>query len=152
MKHLLEENIEELARICTTENGKTVGESRAELRRAIENVEVACGIPTLMQGYNLEDVASGIDEMMIRQPLGVTAAIVPFNFPVMIPFWFLPYAIACGNTFILKPSERVPLTSQRVFELMESLKLPAGVLNMVHGGKPVVDALLAHRKFEPSAL
>jgi malonate-semialdehyde dehydrogenase (acetylating)/methylmalonate-semialdehyde dehydrogenase len=144
LKQLLEENIEEIARVCTTENGKTLAESRAELRRAIENVEVACGIPTLMQGYNLEDVASGIDEMMIRQPLGVTVAIAPFNFPVMIPFWFLPYAIACGNTFILKPSERVPLTSQKVFELMEKLKLPPGVLNMVHGGKPVVDALLAH--------
>ena len=124
MKQLLEDHLDEIARICTMENGKTIAESRAEIRRAIENVEVACGIPTLMQGYNLEDVASGIDEMMIRQPLGVTAAIVPFNFPVMIPFWFLPYAIACGNTFILKPSERVPLTSQRVFELMESLKLP----------------------------
>ncbi|MGA2718547.1 MAG: CoA-acylating methylmalonate-semialdehyde dehydrogenase [Candidatus Acidiferrales bacterium] len=144
LKQLLEDNVEEIARICTTENGKTLTESRAELRRAIENVEVACGIPTLMQGYNLEDVASGIDEMMIRQPLGVTAAIAPFNFPVMIPFWFLPYAIACGNTFILKPSERVPLTSQKVFELMEKLKLPPGVVNMVHGGKPVVDALLAH--------
>jgi malonate-semialdehyde dehydrogenase (acetylating)/methylmalonate-semialdehyde dehydrogenase len=144
MKQLLEDNLEEIARICTTENGKTLVESRAELRRAIENVEVACGIPTLMQGYNLEDVASGIDEMMIRQPLGVTAAIAPFNFPVMIPFWFLPYAIACGNTFILKPSERVPLTSQKIFELMEKLKLPPGIVNMVHGGKPVVDALLAH--------
>ena len=144
LKQLLEDHLDELARICTMENGKTIAESRAEIRRAIENVEVACGIPTLMQGYNLEDVASGIDEMMIRQPLGVTVAIVPFNFPIMIPFWFLPYAIASGNTFILKPSERVPLTSQRVFELMESLKLPAGVINMVHGGKPVVDALLAH--------
>src|ERR1700722_8836792 len=121
LKQLLEERVEDLARICTSENGKTLAESRAELRRAIENVEVACGIPTLMQGYNLEDVASGIDEFMIRQPLGVTAAIVPFNFPIMIPFWFLPYAIACGNTFILKPSERVPLTSQRVFELLEEL-------------------------------
>jgi malonate-semialdehyde dehydrogenase (acetylating)/methylmalonate-semialdehyde dehydrogenase len=144
MKQLLEDHIDDIAKICTMENGKTLGESKAELRRAIENVEVACGIPMLMQGYNLEDVASGIDEMMIRQPLGVTAAIAPFNFPVMIPFWFLPYAIACGNTFILKPSEKVPLTSQRVFELLEELKLPAGVLNMVHGGKPVVDALLAH--------
>jgi malonate-semialdehyde dehydrogenase (acetylating)/methylmalonate-semialdehyde dehydrogenase len=144
MKQLLEDHLEELARICTMENGKTLTESRAELRRAIENVEVACGIPTLMQGYNLEDVASGIDEMMIRQPLGVTVAIAPFNFPVMIPFWFLPYAIACGNTFILKPSEKVPLTSQRVFELLEELKLPAGVVNLLHGGKPVVDALLAH--------
>ena len=81
----------------------------------------------MMQGYNLEDVASGIDEMMIRQPLGVTVAITPFNFPAMIPFWFLPYAIACGNTFILKASEKVPLTMQRAFELMEALKLPAGV-------------------------
>ena len=144
MKQLLEDHIEELARICTMENGKTIGESRGELRRAIENVEVACGIPTMMQGYNLEDVASGIDEIMIRQPLGVVAAITPFNFPAMIPFWFLPYAIACGNTFILKPSEKVPLTAQRAFELMETLKLPPGVLNLLHGGKPVVDGLLAH--------
>src|SRR6202522_3318697 len=144
LKQLLEEHVEELAQICTQENGKTLGESRAELRRAIENVEVACGIPTLMQGYNLEDVASGIDEMMIRQPLGVTAAITAFNFPLMIPFWFLPYAIACGNTFILKPSERVPLSSQRVFELMEELHLPPGVLNLLHGGKEVVDGLLQH--------
>src|SRR6202795_3529085 len=144
LKVLLEEHVEELAQICTQENGKTVGESRAELRRAIENVEVACGIPTLMQGYNLEDVASGIDETMIRQPLGVTAAITPFNFPAMIPFWFLPYAIACGNTFILKPSEKVPLTMQRIFEVLEELKLPAGVLNLIHGDKAAVDALLEH--------
>ena len=144
LKQILEDNVEELATICTQENGKTVGESRAEMRRAIENVEVACGIPTMMQGYNLEDVASGIDEMMIRQPLGVTAAITPFNFPAMIPFWFLPYAIACGNTFILKPSEKVPLTMQRAFELMEALKLPAGVLNLIHGDKTAVDVLLEH--------
>ncbi len=144
LKQLLEERVEDLARICTSENGKTLAESRAELRRAIENVEVACGIPTLMQGYNLEDVASGIDEIMIRQPLGVTAAIAPFNFPAMIPFWFLPYAIACGNTFILKPSEKVPLTAQRIFELLEELKLPAGVVNLVHGNRTVVDALLDH--------
>ncbi|MGH9683683.1 MAG: CoA-acylating methylmalonate-semialdehyde dehydrogenase [Candidatus Acidiferrales bacterium] len=144
LKRLLEDHLDELARICTTENGKTLGESRGELRRAIENVEVACGIPTLMQGYNLEDVASGIDEIMIRQPLGVTAAITPFNFPSMIPFWFLPYAIACGNTFILKPSEKVPLTAQRTFEIMQELKLPPGVLNLLHGGKAVVDGLLEH--------
>ncbi|MGH9707062.1 MAG: aldehyde dehydrogenase family protein, partial [Candidatus Acidiferrales bacterium] len=144
LKQLLEDHVEDLARICTQENGKTLGESRGELRRAIENVEVACGIPILMQGYNLEDVASGIDEMMIRQPLGVTAAITPFNFPAMIPFWFLPYAIACGNTFILKPSEKVPLTAQRTFEIMEELHLPPGVLNLLHGGKAVVDGLLAH--------
>jgi malonate-semialdehyde dehydrogenase (acetylating) / methylmalonate-semialdehyde dehydrogenase len=144
LKQLLETHLEELAQICTKENGKTIAESRAELRRAIENVEVACGVPTLMQGYNLEDVASGIDEMMIRQPLGVVAAITPFNFPAMIPFWFLPYAIACGNAFILKPSEKVPLTSQRAFELIEELGLPPGVVNLLHGGKTVVDALLEH--------
>src|ERR1700690_1156765 len=146
LKQLLEENVEEISRICTTENGKTLAESRAELRRAIENVEVACGIPTLMQGYNLEDVASGIDEMMIRQPLGVTAAIAPFNFPVMIPFWFLPYAIACGNTFILKPSERVPLTMRRAFELLEQTGLPKGVVSLVNGGKAAVETLLDHPK------
>ncbi len=117
------------------ENGKTLVESRAELQRGIENVEVACGIPTLMQGYNLEDVASGIDEMMIRQPLGVVAAITPFNFPAMIPLWFLPYAIACGNTFILKPSERVPLTTLKLFELLHETGLPKGVVNLVVGGK-----------------
>src|ERR1700685_112176 len=142
LKQLLEERVEGLARICTLENGKTLSESRGELRRAIENVEVACGIPTLMQGYTLEDVASGIDETMMRQPLGVTAAITPFNFPAMIPFWFLPYAIACGNTFILKASEKVPLTMQRAFELMEALKLPPGVLNLIHGGRAAVDVLL----------
>jgi len=144
LKQLLERHLEELAQICTEENGKTLAESRAELGRTIENVEVACGIPTLMQGYNLEDVAAGIDEVMIRQPLGVVAAITPFNFPAMIPFWFLPYAIACGNTFILKPSERVPLTTQRAFELIEEIGLPPGVVNLVHGGKAVVDGLLEH--------
>ena len=144
LKQLLEDHLEDLARTITLENGKTLAESRGELRRAIENVEVACGIPTMMQGYNLEDVARGIDEIMIRQPLGVVAAITPFNFPAMIPFWFLPYAIACGNTFILKPSERVPLTMRRAFELMESLALPPGVLNLVNGSKTAVDVLLAH--------
>src|SRR6202790_633928 len=142
LKQVLETHLEELAQICTKENGKTIAESRAELRRAIENVEVACGVPTLMQGYNLEDVASGIDEMMIRQPLGVVAAITPFNFPAMIPFWFLPYAIACGNTFILKPSEKVPLTSQRAFELIEGLGLPPGGANLLHGGKTLGAALV----------
>jgi malonate-semialdehyde dehydrogenase (acetylating)/methylmalonate-semialdehyde dehydrogenase len=146
LKHILEAEIEDLARVLTTENGKTFTEAKAELRRAIENVEVACGIPTMMQGYNQEDVARGIDEMMIRQPLGVVAAIVPFNFPGMIPFWFLPYAIATGNTFVLKPSERVPLTMKRAFELMENIGLPKGVVNLVNGGKNVVNALLDHPK------
>src|SRR5712691_13340926 len=146
LKQLFEEHVEDLARFITTENGKTLSEARAELRRAIENVEVACGIPMMMQGYNLEDVARGIDEIMIRQPLGVVAAITPFNFPGMIPFWFLPYAIACGNTFILKPSERVPLTMRFAFELLEQCGLHKGVVNLVNGGKTVVDALLDHPK------
>ena len=143
-RQLLEEHATEIARLTTQENGKTFAESRAELQRGIENVEVACGIPILMQGYNLEDVASGIDEIMIRQPLGVTVAITPFNFPAMIPLWFLPYAIACGNTFILKPSERVPLTARLLVELLHQTGLPKGVVNLVVGGKPAVDALLRH--------
>src|SRR5450755_3831862 len=146
LKMLLEEHIDELARTITRENGKTFTEAKAELRRAIENVEVACGIPMMMQGYNLEDVARGIDEMMIRQPLGVTAAIVPFNFPGMIAFWYLPYAIATGNRFILKPSERVPLTMRYVYELLAKTGLPKGVVNLVNGGKAVVDALIDHPK------
>src|SRR5437764_11147801 len=146
LKMLLEHHVDELARIITHENGKTFAEAKAELRRAIENVEVACGIPMMMQGYNLEDVARGIDETMIRQPLGVVAAITPFNFPGMIPFWFLPYAIACGNTLIVKPSERVPLTMRRAFELLEQTGLPAGVVNLVNGGKAAVDTILDHPK------
>lgn len=126
------------------ENGKTLDESRGEIRRAIENVEVACGTPTLIQGYNSEDIAPGIDEILIRQPLGMCAAICPFNFPDMIPFWFLPYAIVCGNTYVLKPSEKVPLTMVRVFELLEQLSLPRGVVNMVHGAAGTVDAILEH--------
>jgi malonate-semialdehyde dehydrogenase (acetylating)/methylmalonate-semialdehyde dehydrogenase len=115
-----------------------------ELRRGIENVEVACGIPILMQGYNNEDIASGIDEHMIRQPLGVVAAITPFNFPGMIPLWFLPYAVACGNCFILKPSEKVPMTSARLAELIERAGFPKGVVQVVNGAKETVDALLEH--------
>ncbi len=144
LKQLFEDHLEDLARVITMENGKTLAEARAELRRAIENVEVACGIPTLMQGYNLEDVARGIDEMMIRQPLGVVAAITPFNFPIMVPFWFIPYGIACGNAFIVKPSEKVPLSMQRLFELIEQLGLPPGVMSLVNGAKTVVDVLLDH--------
>jgi malonate-semialdehyde dehydrogenase (acetylating)/methylmalonate-semialdehyde dehydrogenase len=142
LKTLLEEHIDDISRIITQENGKTFTEAKAEMRRAIENVEVACGIPMMMQGYNLEDVARGIDEMMIRQPLGVVAAIVPFNFPGMIAFWFLPYAIATGNTFIVKPSERVPLTLRYIFELLERTGLPKGVVNLVNGGKVAVDTML----------
>ncbi|MFB2938205.1 CoA-acylating methylmalonate-semialdehyde dehydrogenase [Aerosakkonemataceae cyanobacterium BLCC-F154] len=144
LKNLLEDNFSDLAETITVECGKTLTESKGELRRAIENVEVACGIPILMQGYNLEDVARGIDEFMIRQPLGVTAIICPFNFPGMIPFWFLPYSIACGNTVIVKPSEKVPLTMEKIFQLLEQTQLPKGVINLVNGAKEAVDAILDH--------
>jgi malonate-semialdehyde dehydrogenase (acetylating)/methylmalonate-semialdehyde dehydrogenase len=144
LKNLLEEHLDEIARLTTLENGKTFGEAKAELRRGIENVEVACGIPMMMQGYNLEDVTPGVDETLIRQPLGVVAAITPFNFPAMIPLWFLPYAIACGNTLVLKPSERVPLTMKRIVELIDKTGLPKGVVNLVNGGREVVDTLCDH--------
>ena len=144
LKSLMDERLGELARVITEENGKTLAESVGELKRAIENVEVACGTPTLMQGDFLEDVASGIDEMMIRQPVGVCAIICPFNFPAMIPFWFLPYALACGNTCIIKPSERTPLTMRAVFELLEEAGFPPGVANLVNGDRRVVDAILEH--------
>jgi malonate-semialdehyde dehydrogenase (acetylating) / methylmalonate-semialdehyde dehydrogenase len=144
LKALLDEHFDEIARLTVQECGKTMDEARGELQRGIENVEVATGIPSLMQGYNVEDIASGIDEFMLRQPVGVVAAITPFNFPSMIPLWFLPYAIACGNCFILKPSEKVPMTMSRVFELIDQLELPPGVVSLVNGGKGVVDALLDH--------
>jgi malonate-semialdehyde dehydrogenase (acetylating) / methylmalonate-semialdehyde dehydrogenase len=144
LKTLLEENLDDVARTITNECGKTYTEAAGELRRGIENVEVACGIPTLMQGAYSEDIARGIDEMLIRQPIGVVAAITPFNFPSMIPLWFLPYAIACGNTFLLKPSDKTPMTAQKLFALIERLNLPRGVVNLVNGAKETVDALLDH--------
>lgn len=143
-KRLLEEHFDEIAQLTTQECGKTLAESQGELQRGLENVEVATGIPSLMTGYNVEDIARGIDEHMLRQPVGVVAAITPFNFPGMIPLWFLPYAIACGNCFILKASEKVPMTMSRVFDLVEQLGLPPGVLSLVNGGKETVDALLDH--------
>ncbi len=144
MKRILDVHTDEIAEICTNECGKTFGESKAEVLRAVENIEVACGIPTMLQSEFSEDIAGGIDEFMIRQPLGVCACIAPFNFPIMIPFWFMPYAIACGNTYIVKPSEKVPMSMTRIFELIEEAGLPKGVLNMVHGAKDTVDALLDH--------
>ena len=144
LKNLLEEHLDELARLITDECGKTYKESVGELRRGIENVEVACGMPIMMQGTNNEDIAPGIDEHMIRQPLGVVAAVTPFNFPGMIPLWFLPYAVAAGNCFILKPSEKVPLAMTRLFEILDEAGFPAGVVQLVHGGKECVDALLEH--------
>ncbi|HUO73136.1 MAG TPA: CoA-acylating methylmalonate-semialdehyde dehydrogenase [Solirubrobacteraceae bacterium] len=136
---------EELARSVTTEMGKTIVDARAEVARMIEMVEAACAIPTTMQGRILEDVARNIDAETIRQPVGVCAAIVPFNFPAMVPFWFLPFAIACGNTFVLKPSEQVPLTQQLAFEELDALGLPPGVVNLVNGSREVVEAILDHR-------
>ncbi|MEO8256298.1 MAG: CoA-acylating methylmalonate-semialdehyde dehydrogenase [Acidobacteriota bacterium] len=144
LKALLDAHAAEIARIITQECGKTLAEADGELRRGIENVEVATGIPTLMLGSNLEDIASGIDELMIRQPVGIVAAITPFNFPAMIPLWFLPYAVGCGNAIILKPSEKTPMTMGRIFELIEAAGFPPGIVNLVHGGKTVVDALLDH--------
>jgi malonate-semialdehyde dehydrogenase (acetylating)/methylmalonate-semialdehyde dehydrogenase len=143
-KYLLEEAREELALLVTTDNGKTIKDSSGEVRRGIECVEVATGIPSLMQGSNLEDVSRGIDSDMIRQPIGVFAAITPFNFPFMVPLWFLPFAIACGNTFICKPSEQDPLAAEKTFELLDQVGLPPGVVNLVHGSKGAVDAILAH--------
>ena len=144
LKGLLETHFDELAAIVTRENGKTLDESRGSVRRAIENVEHACGIPTLLLGAALEDVATGIDCEYVRQPMGVFAAITPFNFPAMVPLWFWPYAIASGNTFVLKPSEQVPLSSQRMVALAHEAGIPPGVLNLVHGGKDAVNAILAH--------
>jgi malonate-semialdehyde dehydrogenase (acetylating)/methylmalonate-semialdehyde dehydrogenase len=144
LKKLLDDHFDEIARLTVDECGKTMAESQGELRRGIENVEVATGIPSLMMGYNVEDIARGIDEHMFRQPVGVVAAITPFNFPGMIPLWFLPYAIATGNCFIVKPSEKVPMTMSRVFDLIDELDLPPGVVSLVNGSKGVVDALLDH--------
>ncbi|HEY1518974.1 MAG TPA: CoA-acylating methylmalonate-semialdehyde dehydrogenase [Solirubrobacteraceae bacterium] len=135
---------EDLARSVTTEMGKTIADARAEVARMIEMVEAACAIPTTMQGRALEDVSRNIDAETIRQPVGVCAAIVPFNFPAMVPFWFLPFAIACGNTFVLKPSEQVPLTQQIAFEELHGLGLPPGVVNLVNGSREVVEAILDH--------
>lgn len=144
LKMLLEDNLDDIAKIITRECGKTYKESVGEMRRGIENVEVACGMPSLIQGYNNEDIARGIDEHMFRQPLGVVTAITPFNFPGMIPLWFLPYAVATGNSFILKPSEKVPMTTAKLFELIEEAGFPEGVIQLVNGGKETVDALLDH--------
>jgi malonate-semialdehyde dehydrogenase (acetylating)/methylmalonate-semialdehyde dehydrogenase len=144
LRERLEARSEDLARSVTTEMGKTIGDARAEVARMIEMVECACAIPTTMQGRVLEDVARGVDCETIRQPVGVCAAIAPFNFPAMVPFWFLPFAIGCGNAFILKPSEQVPLTQQIVFEVLDQLGLPAGVVNLVNGGREIVEGILAH--------
>lgn len=143
-KMLLEDHFEELAKLITTEHGKTLTEARGDVRRGIEVVEYACGAPELLKGESLENIASGIDCITVRQPVGVCVGICPYNFPALVPMWMYPLAIACGNTFVLKPSEKVPLTGNRLIELLIEAGMPAGVLNIVHGGRECVDALLAH--------
>jgi malonate-semialdehyde dehydrogenase (acetylating)/methylmalonate-semialdehyde dehydrogenase len=143
-KMLLEQHFEELAALVTTEHGKTLTEARGDVRRGVEVVEYACAITELLKGETLENVARGIDCSLVRQPVGVCAGICPYNFPALVPMWMYPLAIACGNTFILKPSEKVPLTSIRIMELFAEAGLPRGVMNVVHGGRACVDALLKH--------
>src|SRR6266849_6747565 len=143
-KALLEQHFDEIARTVTTEHGKTLDEARGSVRRGIECVEVACGAPSLMQGYGLEDISKGVDCHVVRQPIGVVAAIAPFNFPAMVPMWFLPFAIVTGNTFILKPSEQVPLSQRMMVDLLQQCDLPPGVVNLVNGGRDVVNAICDH--------
>src|ERR687887_542867 len=143
-KALLDEHFEELSLLVVRENGKTLAEARGEVRRGIEVVELACGAPTLLMGTNLDQIAQGIDEELLRFPVGVVAGITPFNFPALVPLWMFPLAIVAGNTFVLKPSQRTPLTSVRLAELLQESGLPDGVLEVVHGAKETVDALLKH--------
>jgi len=144
LKNLMENRFEDLSRILVEEHGKIMDEARGEIRRGIENVEVAAGVPSLMTGYNLEDVAQGIDEDCVYQPIGVFTCVTPFNFPSMVPLWFLPYAVACGNTFIVKPSEICPMSQDILFELLDEADFPPGVVNLVHGDKTAVDVLIEH--------
>jgi len=148
LKDAFEENFEDIARTLTTEQGKAIDEARGEVRRMIENVEHATGVTTLMCGYTLEDIAKDIDCYGHRQPMGVFAAIVPYNFPGMVPWWFLPYALVTGNTFIVKPSEQVPMTQTKIFEIVDEIGFPEGVVNMVHGSRDVVNGLLDHPDIE----
>ncbi|HEY3755244.1 MAG TPA: CoA-acylating methylmalonate-semialdehyde dehydrogenase [Opitutaceae bacterium] len=143
-RHLVEQNFDRLCHTVTREHGKTHAEARGSIYRGLENIEYACGVPSLLFGDTLENLARGVDCETYLQPLGVCAGITPFNFPAMVPLWMYPLAIACGNTFVLKPSEKVPLTAVLLVELLEQAGLPKGVLNLVHGGRPAVDALLTH--------
>jgi malonate-semialdehyde dehydrogenase (acetylating)/methylmalonate-semialdehyde dehydrogenase len=144
LKALLEEHREDLARLLTTEHGKVIAETRGEIQRGIESIEHACAMPTLMMGDTVEQVATGVDSATWRQPLGVFAVITPYNFPVMIPLWFWPYAVATGNTVVIKPSEQDPLTHQKIVDLAAEAGLPPGVLNVVHGGRECVEAICDH--------
>lgn len=148
MIELMEENFDDLAKIQTIEHGKTIDESRGETRRGIEMLEVAAGMPSLMMGYNLEDIASGIDEYAINQPMGVFSCIAPFNFPFMVPLWFLPFAIACGNTFVVKSSPRTPMSQWKLFEIFDDVGLPPGVVNLVNGHTDAAEAVMDHPKMQ----
>jgi malonate-semialdehyde dehydrogenase (acetylating)/methylmalonate-semialdehyde dehydrogenase len=148
LKEAFEENFEDISRTLTTEQGKAIDEARGEVRRMIENVEHATGVTTLMCGYTLEDIAKGIDCFGHRQPLGVFGGIAPYNFPAMVPWWFLPYALVSGNTYLVKPSEQVPMTQTHVFEIIDEIGFPEGVVNMVHGSRDVVNAMLDHPDIE----
>jgi malonate-semialdehyde dehydrogenase (acetylating) / methylmalonate-semialdehyde dehydrogenase len=144
LRNVMEKHFDELCALCTAEHGKTLEESKGDVRRGIDNVETAAGMPSLMMGQALEQIATGIDCVSVRQPMGVFAAIAPYNFPSMVPLWFLPYAIATGNTFVVKPSEQVPLSQLRLFELIDQIGLPKGVVNTVNGAKDVVNGILEH--------
>ena len=146
LKALLEENAEELAATVTRENGKTLPEARGSVRRGIQMIEVACGAPSMLMGQSLEDIARGIDCESVRQPMGVFGCIAPFNFPAMVPMWFFPFAVACGNTFVCKPSEQTPLSQRLVWELIHASGFPPGVLNLVNGGRDAVNSMLVHPK------
>lgn len=148
LKELFEENFEDISRVLVTEMGKAIDEARGEVRRMIENCEHATGVTTMMKGYCLEDIAKGIDCYAERQPMGVFACIPPFNFPAMVPWWFLPYAVVAGNTYVLKPSEQVPMTQSKIFEMIDEVGFPEGVINMVHGSRGVVNGMLDHPDIE----
>ncbi|MBA3963811.1 MAG: CoA-acylating methylmalonate-semialdehyde dehydrogenase [Chthoniobacterales bacterium] len=145
-RQLVEENFDLICQLVSREHGKTLAEARGSAFRGLENIEYACGIPSLLMGDSLENIARGVDCETVQQPLGVCVGITPFNFPAMVPLWMFPLALACGNTFVLKPSEKVPLTAILLIELLEKAGLPKGVLNVVHGGRACVDALLTHPK------
>jgi malonate-semialdehyde dehydrogenase (acetylating) / methylmalonate-semialdehyde dehydrogenase len=148
LKDAFEENFEDIAEVLTIEHGKAIDESRGEVRRMIENVEHATAVTTLMTGYTLEDIAKNIDCYGHRQPIGVFGCIAPYNFPAMVPWWFLPYAVVTGNTFVFKPSEQVPMTQTKIMEIVDEMGFPEGVINMVHGSREVVNAMLEHPDIE----
>ena len=145
LKELMEENFEDLTQTIVKEHGKILEEARGEVRRTIENVEVAAGVPSLMMGYNAEDIAVGIDEKAVLQPVEVFCCVAPFNFPAMVPFWFLPYAVACGNTYVVKPSDVCPVSQNHPFKLLDEVDFPPGVVNLVNGAKGKEFLLQARR-------